>query len=108
MTPFYYVEIDFISKCLESSILGHLYFWCPTSKLGYCINLVVSFLERSGYMPVVKDTATYSINVSPTSFCSQPVGLLVFKLKNADMHTYHSFALSVTAFQKHFTKFINK
>lgn len=108
MNPFYYIEIDFISKSAESNILGQLRFWCPTFKLGSCIDIVVSFLDRSGYIPLVKDTATYSINVSPTSFCSQPVGLLLFKLKNADMHSFHSFTLAVTSFQKYFTKFINK
>lgn len=108
MTPFYYVEIDFISKCPESNILGRLYFWCPTLKLGIAVDSVVSFLERAGYMPIVKDTATYSINVSPTSFCSQPVGRLFPNLKNADTHTFLSFTLAVTSFQKYFIKFINK
>lgn len=108
MNPFYYIEIGFISKCPESNIFGDLRFWLPTSKLGLGIDSVLSFLERAGYMPIVKDTATYSINVSPTSFCSRPVGLLLFKLKNADTHTFHSFVLAVTSFQKYFTKFINK
>lgn len=108
MNPFYYIEIDFISKCPESNILGHLRFCLPTFKLGVGIDVVLSFLERSGYMPIVKDTATYSINVSPTSFCSQPVGMLLFKLKNADTHTFLSFNLAATSFQKYFTKFINK
>lgn len=108
MNPFFYVEIDFISKCPESNILGHLRFWCPTFKLGFALDSVVSFLERAGYMPIVKDTAVYSINVSPTSFCSQPIGLLLFKLKNADTHTFLSFTSAATSFQKYFTKFINK
>lgn len=108
MSSFYFVEIEFISKCSESNILGRIYFWCPTFKLGIAVDSVVSFLERTGYMPIVKDTATYSINVSPTSFCSQPAGRLFPNLKNADMHTFHSFILAVTSFQKYFIKLLTK